>query len=154
MRAQYVGARDWLATLDLGYDYARSRAAVTRFDFPPPHYAGPLTVAATGAAHLRMTQLAGFGQRLGHGRVQVDALAGPELAVLLAAREMGEDTHDDTFITTSPAWTINTPYSLAHQLDWRVRADVTGWYHRWGLSASYAWELTDLRNVLADVPDY
>ena len=50
VRAQYVGARHWLAALGLGYDDARSRAAVTRFDFTPPHYVGPvpLTVAAAG----------------------------------------------------------------------------------------------------------
>ena len=159
VRAQYVGEKSWLAALNLGYDDARSRAAVMRFDVTPPGYVGPspITVAATGAAHLRVTQLtgfAGFGRRLGHGRVQVDALAGPEGAVLLAARETGSGTHDDAFSKAGTAWTIDTPYPVAHQLDWRVRADATAWYQRWGLAATYAWGLTDLRNALADVPDY
>jgi hypothetical protein len=159
VRAQHVGARGLLAALDLGYDYSRSRAAVTRFDVTPPGYVGPaaLTEAATGMAHLRVPQLAGFagfGQRLSYGDVQLDALAGPELAVLLAARETGDGTHGGTYNPVSTAWTLDTPYTLAHQLDWRLRADVTAWYHRLGLTASYAWGLTNLQNALADVPDY
>ncbi len=160
VRAQHVGRRGLLAALEGGYNQAASRADVRTYDGTPLFYLGPapLTEVADGTTRLRMRAVpvfAGVGQRLGGtGAVQVDALVGPEWAVLLAAHEAGQGTHGGPFSPAGTAWQTDAPHPLARRHDWRLRADLTAWYRRLGLTASYALGLTDLRDALADVPAY
>ncbi|AMJ64126.1 hypothetical protein [Hymenobacter sp. PAMC 26628] len=160
LRAQHVGRRGRLAALEIGYDQSYSRAQVRLYDFTPANYVGPfpLTEAATGTSRLRMQAVpvfAGLGQRFGgEGALQFDAMVGPEWAFLLAAHEAGQGTHGGGINPVGTAWQSAASHPLAERHDWRLRADLTAWYHRLGLTANYALGLTNLRDALADVPAY
>jgi len=97
---------------------------------------------------------AGIGRRFhGSGRLQLDVLVGPELALLLAAAEKGSGTHSGSYQPVETPWQIDVSPAVSRRADLRVRADFTAWYQRLGLNVSYAWGLTDLQTELDSFPN-
>ncbi|MFD1469271.1 hypothetical protein ACFQ48_13645 [Hymenobacter caeli] len=153
IRAQHVGGRGLLAALEVGYDRLQSQTDVTGYypfydtGFPPN--------AASGTTKLRVQSVpifAGIGQRVGKaGAVQLDAVIGPEWAVLWGAREKGQGSY--TTLGPAGTWQTDNAVQLTKKHDFRLRADLTAWYHRLGLTASYALGLTALRSESAYVSD-
>ncbi|OGX89364.1 hypothetical protein [Hymenobacter coccineus] len=133
-RVQRVGRRRGLLAFDLGYDWARSRTAITTLYY----YDGAANTAytATGSAHLRsqdLTAFLGLGHRFQLGPLALDALVGPELAAKLSARETGHGTYN-----SGTAWATATDRGGHFPLDGRLRADATVWCGRVGVNASYS----------------
>ena len=159
LRAQRVGSEGGLLALEAGIDQAQSHSRVTLFDGTPLRWMGPypLTESATGSVQLRRWVLplfAGIGRRFhGSGRLQLDVLVGPELALLLAAAEKGSGTHSGSYQPVETPWQIDVSPAVSRRADLRVRADFTAWYQRLGLNVSYTWGLTDLQTELDSFPD-
>ncbi|MCC3157462.1 hypothetical protein LJ737_09440 [Hymenobacter sp. 15J16-1T3B] len=79
------------------------------------------------------------GRRFGLGPLSLDAAAGLDLGLLLHCQEKG-------FATTS-AQRFTTDLERGQPgLDTRLRLDLTGYYHRVGLAASYSHGLTNYRS--------
>ena len=136
-RVQHVGTREGLLTLDLGYEWLRSRTSITELYYSPAmtsSYMG--SYRADGSTSLytqNLTAFLGLGHRFKAGSVAVDAFVGPELAYVFGTREKGSGTYNGNL-----TWATDQHYRSANRTDLRLRADATVWCHRLGLNASYS----------------
>lgn len=133
-RVQRVGRCQGLLAFDLGYDWARSRTAITALYYSAGY--ANTAYAATGSAHLRsqdLTAFLGLGRRFRLAALALDALVGPELAGKLSVRETGHGTYNN-----GPAWATDIDRGSRFLLDGRLRADATVWRGRLGVNASYS----------------
>lgn len=143
-RMQRVGRRQGLLAFDLGYDWLRSRTSVDVVDL----YNGLSNMPrpADGTTYLRQQSLTAFlavGHRLALPTVNIDVLAGPELAYIFGLREQGRGTYDG-----NSAWTTNTGRGQSLPVDVHLRAEATVWVRRVGLSTSYSYGLVNYQNGL------
>ncbi len=146
-RVQRVGSRNGLLTFDLGYEWLRSRTNVNRLLYSPSMYSSFIgTYSADGSAALQsknLTAFLGLGHRIKGSLVEVDILAGPELAYIYGLREKGSGTYNG-----SEPWATNFSRSDEYRLDGRLRADITVWYHQLGANASYSYGLLNYQSGL------
>lgn len=148
-RGQRVGRRNGLAALEVGYDWLRSRMAVDLVSYSPAIYSsrGPVGYAADGTVQLRtqhLTAFLGLGHRFQVAAAELDLLAGPEVAYVFGGREQGNGTYNG-----GTPWTINQDNRGSfNRADARLRADLTAWYQRVGLTASYAHGLINYQGGL------
>ena len=136
VRVQRVGRRQGLLAFDFGYDQVRSRTDVDVVDF----YDGQSNTArpATGTDYLHqksLTALLAVGRRFALSPVTtIDVLASQEAEYVFDLQERGEGTFDG-----STAWSTRTERSFSSSpINMRLRADITLWYQRVGLTASYS----------------
>lgn len=136
-RAQHVGRRNGLLAFDLGYEWLRSRTTITQLYYAPAPYSSFRgAYNADGNTFLATQNVAGFlglGHRFEVGAVEVDALAGPEVAYVFDFREKGSGTYNGNL-----PWATDRRNRAANRFDARLRADATAWYHRVGFNASYS----------------
>ena len=135
VRGQRVGARRGLLALDLGFEQLRSRAAIDVLDY----YNGASNTphAATGTSAFRTNSLTawlGVGHRFAVHSLELDVLAGPELAYSYGFHEKGSGTYDGGL-----AWESARASDAFDRPDGRLRGDATVWCHRLGFNASYSW---------------
>lgn len=135
VRGQRVGARRGLLALDFGFEQLRSRATIDVLDY----YNGTSNTphAATGTSYFRtqsLTTWLGVGHRFAIADLELDVLAGPELAYIYGFRESGSGTYDNGI-----AWESGRATNAFDRLDGRLRAEATAWCHRLGFNASYSW---------------
>ena len=137
VRAQHVGQKNGLAAFDLGYEWLRSRTTITQLYYAPAgisSFRG--AYSADGSTHLanqNVTAFLGLGHRFQVGTIELDALAGPEVACVFGFREKGSGSYNGNF-----SWTTDQRDRADNRFDARLRADATAWYHRVGLNASYS----------------
>ena len=133
-RVQRVSSWGGLLAFDVGYDWLRTRTRIATVNY----YDGSSNTprSATGTTALQSQAVTGFlglGYRLTACAVQLDLLAGPELAYVARFRETGSGTYDG-----STAWETDRRDRAPSRVDARLRADFTAWYHRVGFNASYS----------------
>lgn len=153
VRAQHVGQRNGLLALDLGYEWLRSRTTITQLYYAQASYSSFRGVySADGHAALatqNLTAFLGLGHRFSLGTVELDALAGPEVAYVFGFRETGSGTYNG-----SRAWATDERNRAANRFDARLRADATAWYHRVGFNASYSHGFLNYKgNLLGGSPE-
>ncbi len=133
-RVQHVGRHRELVAFDLGYDWSRSRTAITVVDYFDGHANTPRP--ADGTTYLRtqnLTAFLGLGRRFNIAAVGLDVLAGPEMAYVFGLREQGRGTYGG-----GAAWATESERRTSSATDLRLRADLTAWYQRVGVNASYS----------------
>lgn len=137
-RVQRVGGKGGLLALDLGYESLRSRTAVTSVFYSSSMLSSYVaTYNADGSTNLHaqaLTALLGVGHRFSVGSVDVDAVAGPELAYIASLREKGSGTYDG-----GKTWSTSLERGSRATFDPRLRADATVWCHQFGFNASYSY---------------
>jgi len=117
-----------------GYEVLQSRIAITEVY-------GFRSVNPAASGHTTLTNKTinvhpFFGHRLALKSVDVDAQLGPELGVILSAREKGE--------ATLQGQEYSTDAERSHpSIDFRARLQLTAYYKRAGLSAGYSRGLTN-----------
>ncbi|WP_201981547.1 hypothetical protein [Hymenobacter rubidus] len=134
-RLQQVSAWGGMFAFDLGYDWLRTHTGISALNY----YDGVSNTArpATGTISLASNHLAAFlglGYRLKTAVVDIDLLAGPEVAYAFDFREKGSGTYDG-----SQAWNIDNDRWERQIVDPRLRGDATVWFHRFGVNASYSY---------------
>jgi hypothetical protein len=138
-RVVRVGARQGLLAVDLGYEWLQSRTNVAAVWGAIPIYSSYRGFYnADGSTALQTHNLTGFlglGHRFAVGKLNVDVLAGPEVAYILSGHEKGRGTFA---YNGSTAWSTDLERLPSTRVDARLRADATVWYQRWGLNASYS----------------
>lgn len=143
-RLQRVGRRQGLLALDLGYDWLQARTAISTLNY----YDGSSNTPrpATGTSSLRsqhLTFFLGLGHQFVLHNINLDVLAGPELAYVFGFSEMGSGTYDG-----GTAWTTDRPGREFNRADAALRADATAWCHRLGFNASYSFGLLNYQGGL------
>ena len=137
LRVQRVGAHRGLLALDLGYEWLRSRTAITQLYYSPAlisSFSGAYSAdGSTAFGTQNLTAFLGLGHRFKVGAVAVDALAGPELTYVFGFHEKGSGTYNGNL-----NWTTDQRDRAPNRFDARLRADATAWYHRVGFNASYS----------------
>ena len=136
-RVQRVTRHRALLAFDLGYDWLRSRTTITSLNYSAGY--NTQQYVAEGTTHLRtssVTAYLGLGYRVQLPLVALDILAGPELAGILSTREQGRGTYAGS--AGSAAWATASDRGSSFPVDARLRADLTAWYQRLGLLASYS----------------
>ena len=137
-RAQHVGQKNGLLAFDLGYEWLRSRTTITQLYYSPAltsSFMGAYSAdGSTDLATQNITAFLGLGHRFQVGMVEIDALAGPEVAYVFGFREKGSGTYNGNL-----NWTTDQPNRAFNRFDARLRADATAWYHRVGFNASYSY---------------
>lgn len=124
-----------LLAFDLGYDWQQARGHVTSLSYYDETYVAQRQFNANGYNVYRTQNVSGFlgvGYRLVLPGVALDALAGPELAGVFG----GHDTGNGTF--NGRDWSVDDHRNPSYPLDARLRADLTLWHNRTGLTASYS----------------
>lgn len=148
-RVQRVGSRNGLITLDLGYEWLRSRTNITELYYSPnPFSSYRSAYPAEGSTALQTQNLTAFlsvGHRFQCGAVEVDALVGPELAYVFGFREKGSGTYGSG---SGTAWTTDRRQRAFNRFDARLQADVTAWYHRMGANVSYSYGMINYQSGL------
>ncbi|SFQ68918.1 hypothetical protein SAMN04515668_3758 [Hymenobacter arizonensis] len=146
-RVQRVGSHNGLLAFDLGYELLRSRNNINQLFYSPSQFSSFIGVySADGSAALQsknLTAFLGLGRRLKASLVEVDILAGPELAYIYELRDKGSGTYNG-----GQPWAINSLRSYESRLDLRLRADITVWYHQLGANASYSHGLLNYQSGL------
>lgn len=137
IRAQHVGPKNGLLALDLGYEWLRSRTTITQLYYSPvgiSSFSGAYSAdGSTTLATRNVAAFLGLGHRFQAGLVEVDALAGPEVAYVSGFREQGSGTYNGNL-----SWAIAQRDRATNRFDARLRADATAWCHRVGVTASYS----------------
>lgn len=144
-RVQRVGRRQGLLAFDLGYDWLRSRLAITDLYYSAGY--SNQRYAAAGTTYLRtqnLTAFLGLGHRFRLATLRLDVLAGPELAGIFSVREKGSGTYNG-----SSAWATDLDRGLSFPFDARLRADATVWQRRMGFNASYSVGFANYQSGLA-----
>ncbi|MBF9141959.1 hypothetical protein [Hymenobacter properus] len=148
-RAERVSARQGLLAFDLGYEWLQSRTNVTAVWGAVPIYSSYIGYyKADGSTALQthnLTAFLGFGHRFAAGKVNVDALVGPEAVYILEVHEKGSGTYD---YNGGTAWSTNQERRNPNHADARLRADVTVWHQRLGFNASYSHGFLNYRGGL------
>ena len=124
-----------LLAFDLGYDWQQARTRVASLSYYDSMLPRPAQYDATGHTSYRTQNVSGFvglGYRFQLPGVAIDALAGPELAGVFGGRDVGSGTFNGT------TWAVSSFHNPSYPLDARLRADLTVWRGRAGLTASYA----------------
>lgn len=138
-RAARVGRRHGLLAFDLGYEWLQSRTTVNVLNY----YDGASNTprAATGAVGLQtrsLTVFVGVGHRFKLPLVDLDVLAGPEVAYVSGFHDKGSGTFDG-----SATWALDYARTTDPLADARLRLDVTALYHRLGFNTSYSYGVTN-----------
>jgi hypothetical protein len=134
LRAQRVGQAGLLTALDLGFDWMQARTDVNLISYNSATNSSTRT--GSGVVQLytpAITAFGGVGWRLAGTKLALDALVGPELAYVLDAREKGSGAS-----SVNGSWSSDLSRTPANRLDFRLRGDLTLWYSRVGLTASYS----------------
>ncbi|WP_375415920.1 hypothetical protein [uncultured Hymenobacter sp.] len=144
-RGPRVGPRRGLVALEVGYDWLRSRTDIAYVDYFDQF--GIARYAATGTTHLLTNHIGAFlglGRRFGlkSKNINLDVLAGPEAAFVVVLYEKGSGTFNG-----AARWRTDRPRNGA-TADVRLRADLTAWHRRLGLTASYSHGLSNYRRNL------
>lgn len=147
LRVQRVGAHRGLLALDLGYEWLRSRTTITQLYYSPSaisSFMGAYSAdGSTAFATQNLAAFLGLGHRFRVGAVDVDALAGPELAYVFGFHEKGSGTYNGNL-----SWTTDRRNTAFNRFDARLRADATAWCHRVGFNASYSHGLINYQSGL------
>ena len=142
-----MGTHQGLLALDLGYEWLRSRTAITQLYYSPAlisSFRGAYSAdGSTALATQNLTAFLGLGHRFKGGVVDVDALAGPELAYVFGFHEKGSGTYNGNL-----KWTTDRRNNASNRFDARLRADATVWYHRVGFNVSYSHGLINYQSGL------
>ena len=149
VRVQRVGKTGLLAAFDLGYDLLHTQTDITRLN--DNSTVSSTSQSASGTTHLYtqyLTGFAGVGYRLQGEKYALDGLVGPELAYVLRSLDYGSGTRANTI-----GWSTNLNRPPAHNLDFRLRADITLWRSRVGLAASYSYGFTNYYPGTSTVPN-
>jgi len=139
IRAERVGAHHGLLAFDLGYEWLQSRTNITELSVVTNIFGSPTyrnSFGADGSTALQthnLTAFLGLGHRLAAGKLNVDVLAGPEVAYVFGFREKGSGTYAGT-----ASWSTDLDHRAQNRADARLRADATVWYQRLGFNASYS----------------
>ncbi|MDO7852942.1 outer membrane beta-barrel protein [Hymenobacter convexus] len=148
-RAERVSARNGLLAFDLGYEWLQSRTNITALSGAIPIYSSYVgSYSADGSTALQthnLTGFLGFGHRFGAGKLNVDVLAGPEVAYVFNFREKGSGSFD---YNGSATWSTDVDHRAFNRFDARLRADATVWYQRLGFNASYSHGLLNYQGGL------
>ena len=152
-RVQRVGRRSGLLALEAGYDWLRTLNDIRQLSYSATSFSsrGPVGYEASGTTAFRSQALTGFwglGHRfrlgaLGADALRLDVLAGPEGAYVFGRRERGSGTYDG-----GKPWTTDQKYVDSGRGDLRLRADLTAWYKKLGLTTSYSYGLLNYRGNL------
>ena len=134
LQAQRVGQKNTLLAFAMAYDQMRSRISIGGLNL----YDGTSNTLrpATGHTYLQTRAIAAaltLGHRFALGSGSLDVLAGPELAFVFGLHETGSGTYDG-----NQSWTTDVDRSGQLIIDPRLRAGLTYWCHRVGISSSYS----------------
>jgi hypothetical protein len=122
-----------------GYEMLRSRVKI-QYVFSESS-ADPNAEGHTHLNHQFINTHVFFGHRFAVSGMDLDLTGGPEVGFLQKVREKGQATYNNkqAEIKTDVARYVST------KADVRARLNLTGYYHRVGLSLSYAHGLTNYR---------
>lgn len=154
LQPQFVFKSGFMVGLQGSYDVLRGTAPVTGV-FPTdvayaPTYYGTTTQAANGNVTLRAKEISinpYIGYRLTAGNVKLDVMPGVSLGFDLNNREKGKGTIESSHANYPVNYLIEK-----YPADVQLKLGIGASWHRWGLSGSYAYGLTDLEPRHEAVP--